>query len=208
MSTRPEASQCPTPFHIEFWLNRRPIALQTADPGASTTVIYVIDSFRRLVHVRSAARRALCSYPDEMSTRFTPPLPDDPSPRMSTKVIFTRNSPLRTVLVDETTGRELYRINTPRKFVGSVTRVFRCDPAAPPVPNLVPPLHWDANDPSEDDSDGNEGAVDEAPGEDSPFVENEIARLYWKWFASPRIVFDGKIRRRTEFMPLKGRYKK
>ena len=142
----------------------------------------------------------------------TPILPGDPSlptDGMDTKIIFTRNSPLRTVLVDNTTGRELYRIDTPRKFVGGVTRVFRCDSAAPPVPN-------DADDPPGDDHDGNEGdsrvasAADETPGpgEDSPFGDNEVARLYWKWFASPRIVFDGKIRRRKEFMPMKGHHKR
>jgi len=46
--------------------------------------------------------------------------------------------------------------------------------------------------------DGAEGA---AVGEDSPLVDNEIARLYWKWFKSPRIVFEGKIRTRAEYMP-------
>jgi len=163
----------------------------------------------------------------------------DPAPRdlnlpvgdsMNTKIIFTRNSPLRTVLVNETTGQESYRIETPRKFVGSCTRVFRCDPTKPPVPNLTPRLHWDANEPygsdseewkvlkgakldRHDEEDGNEGdsgvvsTVDEAP-EVSPLVENEIARLYWKWFASTRIVFEGKVRRRAEFMPLKSRIRR
>ena len=137
---------------------------------------------------------------------------------------------MRTVLVNGTTGQELYRIDTPRRFVGSVTRVFRCDPATRPVPNLVPRLHWDANEPYEGydseewkvlagaksdrrggDKEGGGGvpaAADEVPGEDLPLVENEIARLYWKWFASTRIVFEGKIRRRAEFMPLKKKLKK
>ena len=150
-----------------------------------------------------------------------------PTSGMNTKIIFTRNSPVRTVLVNETTGQELYKINTPYRFVGSVTRVFRCDPAAPPNP--MPRLHWDANEPYEGyDSeewrlpagvksdrygreDGNESdsgvasAVNAAPGGDSPLVGDEIARLYWKWFASTRIIFEGKIRRRAEFMPVKGK---
>jgi hypothetical protein len=150
---------------------------------------------------------------------------------MNTKIVFTRNSPVRTVLVSETTGQELYRIETPCRLVGSVTRVFRCDPASPPVPSLMPRLHWDANEPYEGhdsmerkflagakpdmcgEEGGNEGesgvasAADESPGEGSPLVENEIARLYWKWFASTRIVFEGKIRTRAQFMPLKGKLK-
>lgn len=131
------------------------------------------------------------------------------------------------MLIDEATGQELYRIDTPRRFVGSVTRVFRCDPKTPPTSNLMPRLHWDANEPHKTHDlderkhvakakldrhgDGEEGdnevvpTVDKAPEEDSPLVENEIARLYWKWFASARIVFEGKIRRRAEFMPVKGK---
>ena len=142
---------------------------------------------------------------------------------MNTRIVFTRNSPLRTALVNETTGQELYRIETPRKFVGSVTRVFRSDPTAP---NLIPRLHLDTNEPYENyDSEERElltgvgcgqgdggvndsevgDVVDETPGDDLPLVESEIARLYWKWFASTRIVFEGKIRRRAEFMPLRGK---
>jgi hypothetical protein len=146
---------------------------------------------------------------------------------MSTKIIFTRNSPVRTILVNEATGKELYRIDTPRRFVGSVTRVFRCDPATPSVPNPTSLPQSDADEPhqgysSEDewrlltednsgDENGNEGesGVDgvgeDGFGEDAPLVENEIARLYWKWFSSPRMVFEGKIRTRAEYMPLRGK---
>ena len=134
---------------------------------------------------------------------------------MSTKIVFTRNSPSQTVLVNETTGQELYRIDTPLRFVGSVTRVFRCSPAATSTPNSVT---RDASEPHEgsnslagsgrgdgDEGDGGvAGAVDEVPGEDLPLVENEIARLYWNLLAPTRIVFEGKVRTRAELMPLKG----
>ena len=148
----------------------------------------------------------------------------------NTKIIFTRNSPLRTVLVNETTGKELYRIDTPRRFVGSVTRVFRSDPATPPIPNLISRLHEDANKPNDDydpderellaeagsdrceedrEGDGRaDAAAGEIPEEDLPLMENEIARLYWKWFSSTRIVFEGKIRRMAEYMPLKTKLRK
>lgn len=149
---------------------------------------------------------------------------------MNTKIIFTRNSPVRTVLVNGSTGQELYRIDTPRRFVGSVTRVFRCDPARPPVPNLMPRLRWSTGAPYEDydpkewrplaraqsdrrreDKEGDDEVTptaDDVPGEDSPLVENEIARLYWRWFASTRIVFEGKIRTRAQLMPLKSKLKR
>lgn len=154
---------------------------------------------------------------------------DIPTGEMNTKIVFTRNSPVRTVLVNGATGQELYRIDTPRRCIGSVTRVFRCDPATSPTLNLMPRLHWNADEPYEgyyseewklltgaksDRYGGGEGgdggvsaAVNEVQGEDSPVVGNEIARLYWKWFASTRIVFEGKIRTRAEFMPLRGRLK-
>ena len=134
---------------------------------------------------------------------------------MSTKIIFTRNSPSQTVLVNETTGQELYRIDTPLRFVGSVTRVFRCGSAVTSTPNPEP---RDGNEPHEgsnslagsgrgdrdEDDGGVAGAVDQAPGEDSSLVENEIARLYWNLLAPTRIVFEGKVRTRAELMPLQG----
>jgi hypothetical protein len=135
--------------------------------------------------------------------------------KMSTKIIFTRNSPSQTVLVNETTGQELYRIDTPLRFIGSVTRVFRCGSAAISTPNPEPrdanELHKGSNSlAGSERGGGNEGSggvagtVDGAPGEDSPLVENEIARLYWNLLAPTRIVFEGKVRTRAELMPLKG----
>ena len=135
------------------------------------------------------------------------------------------NSPVRTVLVNETTRQELYRIETPNRFVDSVTRVFRCDPAAPPIPDL---MQWDAGKQHEGyDSEerellaggGKKGGnkdenrvdsvvgVGESPADDPSPVENEVARLYWKWFESTRIVFEGKIRSKAELLPFKSRLK-
>ena len=147
---------------------------------------------------------------------------------MNTKIVFTRNSPLHTVLVNETTGQELYRIETPFRFVGKVTRVFRYDPTTPPIPSLMPPLHWDVNKPYEgyesgewklltgdgekvgnEDKSSVDGSADsnESPAEDSPLVENEVARWYWKVFKSTRIVFEGENRAKAEFLPFKSRMK-
>ena len=152
---------------------------------------------------------------------------------MNAKIILsTRNSPVRSVLVNETTGQELYRIDTPRRFVGRVTRVFRRSPATPSAPNPMPQSPRDGDEPHEDrvseelelvatgrthnsgevsgneEESGVDGAGEETLGEDSPLVENEIARIYWKWFSSPRIIFEGKIRTRAEYMPLKSRLRR
>jgi len=147
---------------------------------------------------------------------------------MNTKIVFTRNCPVRTSLVNETTGQELYKIETPHQLVRRVTRVFRCDPATPPIPSFMPRLHWDVNNPHEgygsrerkipagdgekdgsEDKDKVDDAVDpdESPAEDSPLVENEVARWYWKVFKSTRIAFEGETRTRAEFLPFKSRLK-
>ena len=150
-----------------------------------------------------------------------------PTGSMNTKIIFTRSSPVRTVLVNEATGQELYRIDTPRRVVGSVTRVFRRDAATPPASNLTSDLTLESDESrgsdernslpgarsdDRDEENGNEGnghgvegAEEGAVGEESPLVENEIARWYWKWFSSPRMVFEGKISTRAEYMPFKGK---
>jgi hypothetical protein len=135
---------------------------------------------------------------------------------MDTKIIYTHPSSGCTVLVNEETGQKLYKIQTTRRFVGSVTKVFRYEKATSSSPNLVPPTHPEIDEPHEEaevvmDSSGEEnrnegesGAVGtggQASDDDPSLEENEIARLYWKWFASTRMVFEGKVRRRAEYMP-------
>ena len=160
-----------------------------------------------------------------------------PTGKMNTKIIFTRNSPVRTVLINEATGKELYRIDTPRRFIGSVTRVFRCDPATPSAANPTPTTprpqldadespepgysseeEWrlltGANSDNAGEENGNaiesevESAGEDGLGEDLSLVEDEIARWYWKWFSSPRMVFEGKIRTRAEYMPLRSKVRR
>lgn len=148
---------------------------------------------------------------------------------MNTNIIFEHPSPVCTVLINEATGQELYRIDTPSRVVGSVTKVFRCDPATPSTPSLMPDPHLGVDKPREgrssdelnpfpgakpdgpDEGCGNEGdsevggAGEEVVGVEPPLVEKEIARWYWKLFSSPRMVFEGKISTRAEYMPLKGK---
>jgi hypothetical protein len=125
---------------------------------------------------------------------------------------LTRNCPLRTVLVDEATGRAKYQIDTPIKFARSVTRIRRLDSPAQPL------LHHRDNgidsDPGDDITDvGNhkksKSKDEEDEDEDEVLPESqssdEIARIYWKWFSPHRIVFRGRITTRTEFLPKAGK---
>jgi len=126
---------------------------------------------------------------------------------------FTRNSPLRTTLIDEATGHAMYEIDTPRKFSASyVTKIRKLDPAIRP-----PPYEF-----GDDDSDADEGPADKkrAPvgveGDESVIElpetgSNEMARIYWNFVARDKIVFRGKITTRSEFLPecgkMRGSYK-
>jgi len=120
---------------------------------------------------------------------------------------LSRDSPLRTTLVDEATGHAIYQIDTPMKITGSVTRIRKFDSPT------QPPLHWD------NDRDSNSGdditdkkkpkSKEEEEGEtgELPETSDEMARIYWKWFSSDRIVFRGRITSRTEFLPKTGKAK-
>jgi len=123
---------------------------------------------------------------------------------------FARNSPLRTTLVDEATGHAKYQIDTPIKIARSVTRIRKFDSPT------QPPLHWD----DDADSDSDDGITDmgkaekdekDTEGDDMgtelPETSDEIARIYWKWFSSDRIVFRGRITSRSEFLPKCGKMK-
>ena len=134
---------------------------------------------------------------------------------------FTRNSPLRTVLVEEATGQAKYQIDTPIRLARSVTRIRKFDTPT------QPPLHWDdeAESDSGDDGVGEErkrksssddttdkgkgkSKKDEREEDAEPELSetsDEIARIYWKWFSSDRIIFRGRSRLRTEFLPKCGK---
>ena len=132
---------------------------------------------------------------------------------------FARDTPLRTTLVDEVTGHTKYKIETPRRIAGSVTRIKKFD--SPPQP----PLYWDVNGgPNSGDditdmgrkkkkktdskkgerNDRDEGGKTET---ESPEANDEMARIYWKWFSSDRIIFRGGITTRREFLPRTGKMK-
>ena len=123
---------------------------------------------------------------------------------------LSRDSPVRTILVDEATGHAKYQIDTPIKLARSVTRIRKFDS------HTQPPLHWD----EDADSDSGHDVTDkkrkskeeeEEEGVDGmaelPETSDEIARIYWKWFSSDRIVFRGRITSRSDFLPKTGKVK-
>ena len=125
---------------------------------------------------------------------------------------LSRESPLRTTLVDEATGQAKYQIDTPMKFARSVTRVRKFDSATQSS------LHWSDDDPGPDSGDDiadkkgskpkeEEEAEGDGVGAELPETSDEMARIYWKWFSSDRIVFRGRITTRAEFMPTTGKAK-
>lgn len=126
---------------------------------------------------------------------------------------LSRNSPLRTSLVDEATGRVKYKINTPIRLTRSVTRIRKF------TSPTQPPLHRDQGSDSGSGGDITDKKNKETPkrkkdkkdkeedGREAelPETSDEIARIYWKWFSTDRIIFRGRITTRGEFLPKVGK---
>ena len=127
-------------------------------------------------------------------------------------LLFARNSSLRTTLVDEATGHAKYQIDTPVKIAQRVTRIRKFDSPT------QPPIHWDDDNDSDSGDDiadkdkprSKEDEEGEEGGEPEPEfsgTNDEIARIYWKWFSPDRIIFRGGITTRDEFLPKAGKMK-
>ena len=119
---------------------------------------------------------------------------------------FTKNSPLRTTLVDEATGHAKYQIETPIRIVGSVTRIRKFDipPQAPLIRNEK------ANsDHSDDPTDKGKKKTSKwkMAGRKLSETDDEIARIHWKCLSPSRIDFRGKVTTRKEFLPRTGKMK-
>lgn len=114
---------------------------------------------------------------------------------------LSRDSPLRTSLIDEATGQVVYEIDTPQKLTSSwVTKIRKLDPATRPH------LYSDDGDPDSDEDTvvekhGSMGAEEDEPAMELPETSDEIARIYWKLMAPDRIIFRGKITTQREFLP-------
>ena len=121
---------------------------------------------------------------------------------------FAKNSPLRTTLIDETTGNAAYQIDTPSRIHRSVTRIRKL--ASSPQSTLVLSGSTDSNS---DDDPTNKGGKKEGfkwknlIRVNLPETRDEIARIQWKCFSSDVINFQGKVTTRKEFLPKCGKMK-
>ena len=126
-------------------------------------------------------------------------------------LVLARNCPHRTTLVDETTGHVKYQIDTPKKLAGGVTRIRKFDSPTQPPPHLDEDNDCDSSEDiadkdkpkSKEDKENEEGE----PEPELPGTDDEIARIYWKWFSPDRIIFRGGITTRDEFLPKVGKMK-
>lgn len=119
--------------------------------------------------------------------------------------LLSRNSPLRTTLIDEATGHAVYKIETPRKFLKSVTKIRKSDPAT-----RTPP-QWDDDEGDDEDVVDKKGAFKgkeaKEPEIELPETSDEMARIYWKFISSDKIIFRGRITTQDEFLPATGKLK-
>ena len=121
--------------------------------------------------------------------------------------LLARNSPLRTTLVDEATGQAMYKIDTPRTFSQSPTKIRKLDSST------QPPLHWDDDDADSDSDEDIKGKKRLSAGMDGggpsetelPETSDEMARIYWKFISSDKIIFRGKATTQSEFLPSAGK---
>ena len=126
---------------------------------------------------------------------------------------FTRNSPLRTTLIDEATGKARYKIDTPRKISGSVTQIRELESDTQPRRDWDDEAESDSDDDiivkydvkekSEKDEGNKTTELPELP--ELPGMSDEIAKIHWFWFESDRIIFRGMKTTRNEFLPKCGK---
>jgi len=122
---------------------------------------------------------------------------------MNTKLIFARNSPLRTTIVNETTHRPLYTIQTPRQFTRKTTLVRRV-----PQTDDLQPLVLDGDDYDSDDDSlhAEKGDEKEDPPEEeeTPGGSDELARIHWHRISHNRVVYKGRMMERGDLLPKAG----
>lgn len=105
---------------------------------------------------------------------------------MAMKLVFTKNTPLETTLVDETSGAVIYEIETERTFLNKTTVIRKPFTSASFLRlTFHIPTHWSPD----------------RRGEPVPHTATEVARIQWKTWSSDRIVYYGHEMKRGAFMP-------
>jgi len=120
--------------------------------------------------------------------------------------LFAQNSPLRTTLIDEASGHAKYQIDTPIRITESVTRIRKFDSPTHALPHRNDPDPYGDITDKGNKSKSNENHEEKEVGK-LPETSDEIARIYWEWFSSDRIVFRGRAYLRKEFLPKCGKMK-
>ena len=105
------------------------------------------------------------------------------------KLVFTKNSPLNTTLVDETSGLVMYEIETERRSMSKTTVIRKPFTSASfsffRALRLTP-------------------MILDRRGQPVPHTSTEVAKIQWKTWSSDRIVYYGCSMKRGEFMPKAG----
>lgn len=118
----------------------------------------------------------------------------------NTNLLFTRNSTSRTVLVDESTGRPLYKLETPRGVFRETTRIRKFAPTDDiDIERLLASGCEDSEGSADIKEEKLEGDPDEIEIESDKtggwIDSNEVARIHWSHLklAPDRVVFRGQI---------------
>jgi len=114
---------------------------------------------------------------------------------MAMRLVFTRDSPLNTTLVDEASGLVMYEIETERGFMNKTTVIRKpftsaCHFIRSFRATLPPETH--------------PALLSDRRGRSVPHTSTEVARIRWKTWSSDRIVYYGCDMKRGEFMPKAG----
>ena len=113
---------------------------------------------------------------------------------MVLKLVFTKNNPLNTVLVDKTSGQVMYEVETERRFLSKTTVIRKPFTSASSLFFFVFCFAFSAID---------SGLIDRR-GKSVPNTATEVAKIQWKTFSSDRIVYYGCSMKRGEFLPKAG----
>ena len=196
-------------WHNAKWTRSVAVCDPSGDIGCSTQTLTLEVPIDVSI---SALRIAYKAHPRPPSLYTTPRC----TTMSSCTLQFARNSPLRTTLFDETTGHAKYQIDTPIRIAGSVTRIRKLDPLIDRPPRRDDHADSDSDDDfihrgkegsSESEKPLNDREDDLETVEELPETSDEIARIYWKWFSSDELIFQGKRTSRDVFLPKCGKMK-
>jgi hypothetical protein len=123
----------------------------------------------------------------------------------TTNLFLTRNSPLRTTIINERTNRPLFKIETPHKVTRKTTHINRVTPTGDMTGLLSAAADESGNE--SDDSSIHSKKDDEPEPEENHISANsdEVARIHWHTFYPHKVVFNGQILKRSDLLPKSGR---